>query len=83
MGVIDEQPEPESAREPEIYLGPYIDRDRTEEAEILNASFTAEYRCPNRAKLMRPDPKKPGETDEEFRKRLKRAMETGYIKQLW
>ena len=80
MGVIVEQPEPESAREPEIYLGPYIERDRTEEAEALNATFTEEYRCPNRAKRMIPAPQKPGETDEEFRKRLKRAMETGYIK---
>ena len=56
MGVIEEQPEPESAREPEIYLGPYIDRDRTEEAEILNAAFSEEYRCPPRAKRLRPDP---------------------------
>ena len=80
MGVIEEQPEPESAREPEIYLGPYIDRDRTEEAEILNATFSEEYRCPNRAKRLRPDPKKPMETDEEFRKRLKKAMESGYMK---
>ena len=56
MGVIVEQPEPESAREPEIYLGPYIERDRTEEAEALNATFTEEYRCPNRAKRMRPAP---------------------------
>jgi hypothetical protein len=29
---------------------------------------------------MRPEPQKPGETDEEFRKRLKKAMESGYIK---
>lgn len=56
MEVIEEQPEPESAREPEIYLGPYIERDRTEEAEKLNATFTELYRCPNRAKRMKPDP---------------------------